>query len=405
MVGQNVHVKPSEANGNANEKGDQYFVDRVASIPLVKDSVSTAQAIANKTSIGRFALSTANSTFNTVAQYATSNQPKYLQSYYQTYLQPQIEKADAFGCRSLDTLQSKVPIINRPSSEIISTLTQPSYQIIDGVKVRIDNTIQTVTHPAHVVVQNANKRLSTVVDNFEGVVDRYLPPSSNGHSNNATANGNAKQINKDKVASNDNQVKRVYDVLNEASYRLTVMVTDQVNRSTSGVPKSRQDISELALVKKLQENIKFVQDTLTQSVIVYSDAAKKRLPDSVASRARQANDFFTHVTTSIQQQVAGLVEYIKSPEAPEWLKQRLANAVKTVNEQLAYIKTEFARTDINYVAKVKGIAGNLQKQVLPLLENMNSQIKIYADILKEKAQNEMNAPLHYFGINQKIKVD
>lgn len=394
MIGQNVYVKPSETNGNVNEKKDQYFVDRVASIPLVKDSVSTAQAIANKTSIGRFALSTANSTLNTVAQYATSNQPKYLQSYYQTYLQPQIEKADAFGCRSLDTLQSKVPIIN-----------QPSYQIIDGVKVRIDKTIQTVTHPAHVVVQNANKKFSTVVDNFEGAVDRYLPPSSNGHSNNSTANGNAKQVNKDKDVSNDNQVKRVYGVLNEASYRLTVMVTDQVNRSTSGIPKSRQDVSELTLVKKLQENIKFVQDTLAQSVIVYGDAAQKRLPDSVISHAHQAIDFITHVTTSIQQQVAGLVEYIKSPEAPEWLKQRLTYTVKTVNEQLAYIKTEFARTDINYVAKAKGITVNLQKQVLPLLEKINSQIKIYADVLKEKAQNEMNTPLHYFGINQKVKVD
>lgn len=405
MIGQNVYVKPSESNGNTNEKEDQYFVDRIASIPLVKDGVSTAQAMANKTSIGRFALSTANSTFSTVAQYATINQPKYLQTYYQTYLQPQIKRADAFGCRSLDTLQSKIPIINQPSSEIINTLTQPSYQIIDGVKIRIDNTIQTVTHPAHVVVQNANKKFSTVVDSFEGVVDKYLPPSSNGHNDNTTANGNAKQVNKEKVVSNDNQLKRVYGVLNEASHRLTVMVTDQVNRSTSGIPKSRQDVSDLALVKKLQKNIKFVQDTLAQSIIVYSDAAQKRLPDSVISRAHQANDFFTHVTTSIQQQVADLVEYIKSPEAPEWLKQRLTDAVKTVNEQLSYIKTEFARTDINYVAKVKGIASNLQKQVLPLLENMNSQIKIYADILKEKAQNEMNTPLHYFGINQKIKVD
>ncbi|KAI8644869.1 Perilipin family-domain-containing protein [Parasitella parasitica] len=405
MLGQDGYVNSSEdVNSNLIKKGGQDFVDRVASIPLVKDTVVTAQEIANKTSIGRFALSTANSTFSTVAQYAAKNQPKYLQSYYETYLQPQIEKADAFGCRSLDTLQSKVPIINQPSSEIIKTLTQPSYQIIDGVRVKIDNTIQTVTHPAHVVVRNANKTLSTAVDNIEGVVDKYLPPtpsSSNGHGT-STMNGNATQ-HTDK--ENGNQVKRVYGVLNEASRRLTVKVSDQVSRSTSGIPKSRQDLSQLATIQKLQNNLKFIQDTMTQSVKVYSEAAQKRLPASITFCADQVHALFTQVTQSVQSQIVDLVHYVKSPQVPAWLKQQLATAIDKVKHQLTYIKTELARTDISYTAKVKGVAMQLQQQVLPLLENMNSQIKAYADAIKEKAQDEMKTPLLYLGINQKAKVD
>ncbi|KAL9553724.1 hypothetical protein MBANPS3_003149 [Mucor bainieri] len=400
--GQNDAVKPSEANGISHEKGGQDFVDRIASIPLVKDSVTTAHTIANKTSLGRLALSTANSTFSTVAQYASNNQP--LQSYYQTYLQPQIKKADAFGCRSLDTLQTKVPIINQPSAEIINTLTEPPNKIINGVKVKINSTVETVTHPAHVVVQNANKKLTTAVDNFEGVVDRYLPPpTSNGH--NGKSNGTAtKHTNKDVAAANS-QVMRVYGVLNEASRRLTVKVSDQVSRSTSGIPKSREDVSQLALVQKLQENIKFIQDTLAQSVTVYSEAAQRHLPNSVTTGATRASELVAQFTQNIQQQVAGLTEYIKSPQVPEWLKQRLTTVVDTINQQLASIKTELARTDINYVAKAKGIAGKLQEQILPLLETMNSQIKIYVDLVKEKAQHEMNTPLHYFGLDQKVKAD
>ncbi|GAN06136.1 hypothetical protein MAM1_0113c05613 [Mucor ambiguus] len=401
-MGQNDAVKPSEANGISHEKGGQDFVDRITSIPLVKDSVTTAHTIANKTSLGRFALSTANSTFSTVAQYASNNQP--LQSYYQTYVQPQIKKADAFGCRSLDTLQTKVPIINQPSADIINTLTEPPNKIINGVKVKINNTVETVTHPAHVVVQSANKRLTTAVDNFEGVVDRYLPPpTSNGHS--GKSNGTTtKHTNKD-VSAIDSQVMRVYGVLNEASRRLTVKVSDQVSRSTSGFPKSREDVSQLALVQKLQDNIKFVQDTLAQSVTVYSEAAQRHLPSSVTTGATRASELVAQFTQNIQQQVAGITEYIKSPQAPEWLKQRLTTVVGEINQQLAFIKTELARTDINYIAKAKGIAGKLQEQILPLLENINSQIKIYVDLVKDKAQQEMDTPLHYFGLDQKVKAD
>ncbi|KAF1801057.1 hypothetical protein FB192DRAFT_1383782 [Mucor lusitanicus] len=409
VLGQNDAVKPSETNGTiSHEKGGQDFVNRITSIPLVKDSVETAHTIANKTSLGRFALSTANSTFSTVAQYASNNQP--LQSYYQAYVQPQIKKADAFGCRSLDTLQTKVPIINQPSAEIIHTLTEPPNKIINGVKVKINSTVETVTHPAHVVVQNANKRLTTAVDNFEGVVDRYLPPpASNGHSVKSNGTTTAKHTNKDSAAgtttTTDSQVMRVYGVLNEASRRLTVKVSDQVSRSTSGIPKSREDVSQLALVQKLQENIKFIQDTLAQSVTVYSEAAQRHLPNSVTLGATRASELVAQFTQNIQQQVAGLTEYIKSPQVPEWLKQRLTTVVGSVNQQLASIKTELARTDINYIAKAKGIAGKLQEQILPLLENMNSQIKTYVDLVKEKAQHEMNTPLHYFGLDQKVKAD
>lgn len=407
--GQNdAAVKSSEANGISHGKGGQDFVDRIASIPLVKDSVTTAHTIASKTSLGKFALSTANSTFSTLAQYASNNQP--LQNYYQAYVQPQIKKADAFGCRSLDTLQTKVPIINQPSADIIHTLTEPPNKIINGVKVRINSTVETVTHPAHIVVQNANKRLTAAVDNLQGVVDRYLPPpaaatpTSNGYDVKSNGTTTTKLTNKD-TSTNDSQVMRVYGVLNEASRRLTVKVSDQVSRSTSGIPKSREDVSQLALVQKVQENIKFIQDALAQSVTVYSEAAQRHLPSSVTAGATRASELVAQFTHNIQQQVAGLAEYVNSPQIPDWLKQRLTTVVGTINQQLASVKSELARTDITYVAKAKGVAGKLQEQLLPLLENMNSQIKVYVELVKEKAQHEMSTPLHYFGLDQKIKAD
>jgi len=117
------------------------FVSRVTSFPIVQESVSTVHAIANKTSLGRFALLTANSTLSTVSKY-TNKQPTYVQSYYESYIQPHVEKADALGCRSLDLIQNKFPVVNQPTSEIVRAVTAPSYQIVDGVKVRIDASIK-----------------------------------------------------------------------------------------------------------------------------------------------------------------------------------------------------------------------------------------------------------------------
>ncbi|KAI8987161.1 hypothetical protein BDB01DRAFT_758113, partial [Pilobolus umbonatus] len=117
---QNGQVKHSEtANGHIEKNTHSHFVKRVCSIPIFKDSVYSAHALASRTSIGRIALSTANSTLTTVADYAAKNQPSYIQSYYQNYLQPHVDKADQIGCKSLDLIESRVPIINKPSSDII----------------------------------------------------------------------------------------------------------------------------------------------------------------------------------------------------------------------------------------------------------------------------------------------
>jgi hypothetical protein len=392
MEGQNGYIKHADTNGNiTNDKGTQHhFVGRVSSIPIIKDSVSTAQAIANKTSIGRFALSTANSTFTRVSQYATNNQPKYIQDYYQSYVQPHVEKADAFGCRSLDAIQEKVPSINKPSSEIIDAV--KPYKIIDGA-------IQTVTHPAHVVVLEANKRFGIVVDSFEDAIDRYIPSAASSDEGNASDN---------KKEANDNQIKRAYGVLNEASRRITQKVTDQVSLSTSGIPKSRDDLLQLAennaTIQSITDKLRVLQEGLAESVKLYGTEAQKRLPDYVNIRIQQSTKLLFQVTSSINQQVGQLVDYLTSPEVPDWLKQKLQNVVDTTNQQMTFVRTELARGDINYVEKLKHVAGHLQTQILPVLESLASQFRTYAESIKENTQHELITPLHYFGLDQKMKI-
>jgi hypothetical protein len=266
--------------------------------------------------------------------------------------------------------------------------------MIDGVKVRIDSTIQTVTHPAHVVVQEANKRFTFVVDNLEGAVDKYLPPS--------TQNGVH-----DEEKSGNNQVKRAYDVLSVASSRIGQKVTSQVSRTTANIPKSRDDISRLAegnsYIQELNSKLKLAQETLFQSVAVYKTAALDRLPPSIVARVNQTTEALSQLTETINQQVGHIVNTLKSrsPQVPEWLKQNVQNAINSIHQQIERIKTELARTDINYLEKLKHVTNSLQQQINPLLENLSSQITNYFEVVKEKTQQ--HTPLHYLSANQKIK--
>ncbi|GAA5816403.1 hypothetical protein MFLAVUS_009932 [Mucor flavus] len=370
------------------DKSGNKFVSRVTSIPIVQDSVSTVQAIANKTSLGRFALSTANSTYFTVSKY-TSSQPKYVQSYYESYIQPHVEKADALGCRSLDLIQNKFPVVNQSTSEIVRAVTTPSYQIVDGVKVKIDSSI---TQPANQVAKEANKRFSNVVDNVEAVIQRYLPAE--------TKPSEAREI---------NQAVRAYYVLNDASLRLSQRVTEQLKTSAAQIPRTRGDIARItetsALVQKTTANIQVLQETLIQSITLYAQQAHQRLPPAVTERLQvlhaTTNDRLQGLTQQVSTQLLQVIDYVKvqSTETPEWLKNRVTSLVEIANKQVELVRTQYAREDITSLDKAKNVAQALQSQVLPILQLVQSQLNHYSEVARQKASSsDLKLPLEYLGL-------
>ena len=368
------------------------FVTRVTSIPIVQDGVSTVHAIANKTVFGRFAISTANSTFTTVSKY-TNAQPKYVQNYYESYIQPHVEKADALGCRSLDLIQNKFPVVNKPTSEIIEVVTAPSYQIVDGVKVKIDSTIR---QPATQAANEANKRLGSVIDNVEAAIHRYLPPTEE-----KTSEADAREI---------NQAVRAYYVLNDATLRLSQRVTEQVKTSASQIPRTRGDIARLTetsvLVQKTTANIQSLQETLVQSITLYAQQAHERLPSSVAERLQSlhatTNERLQGLTLQVSTQLTQVVDYVKvqSGETPEWLKTRVISLVDIANKQVDLVRTQYVRDDINSLEKAKNVAQGLQSQVLPVLQLVQSQLNHYSEIAREKA----SADLKFLGLSHTPKL-
>ncbi|KAI7896814.1 uncharacterized protein EV154DRAFT_175134 [Mucor mucedo] len=381
-TGENGHVKHSEGNHEKKRAPSTHFVERVTSIPLIKDSVSKAQDIANKTALGRFTLSQMNSTLNNLSDYASKSEP--MQNYYKQYVASHVQKADEFGCKSLDVIQTKIPIMNQPTSDIYqNVINKPRHELFGQAKIKLDSTISTVTYPAHVVIRETNKQLGICVDSFEGVIDKYLPADEK-------KDIQVKQ-------SEENQVVRVYDILSDASRRLTHLVTKTL-------PTSRGDLSVIAenntMLQNLTSQIRLVQETLVQSVSVYGNLVQEKLPTTVTTKAQKTSELFAHVSITINDQLSQLVDYVKTQ--PDLVKQKLHTLIETTKSQFGALQQEFARQDISYVVKVKHVAGSIGDQILPLLQQLSSQLEAYSELTREKIKHELNVPLHYFGLNQKI---
>ncbi|KAI9276743.1 hypothetical protein BDA99DRAFT_493999 [Phascolomyces articulosus] len=378
MIGHDGHVKHTEANGipvaaengggqtkstTTTSTGGFGFVNRVTSYPIVKDGFSTVKAYAGKSKVATFAIDKANTTLTTVSSY----QPKYVQSYYETYVQPHVQRADDLGCKSLDLIQTRFPVVNQPTADIVSAVKAPPRDIINNVR-------QRVTTPTQAAARAANDRIGSVVDTFEQTLHYYLPAPTSNNGKPKSLNNNNKQTSTNKEA---NHAVRVYQLLNEASVSLSHLVIEKT-------PRSRQDLANLSLVQTATTQLQFVQETLRQSITVYSEAAKNRLlPEAVTLRFHQLHGTLTD-------QLNHWVGLVKTrTELPDWVKSRLQSLADTATAQYQFAKKEYARSDIATYDKAKNVTQNLQAQLLPLLQNVQSQVQVYADSVRQRAQKDL----------------
>ncbi|KAI7859000.1 hypothetical protein BDC45DRAFT_433602 [Circinella umbellata] len=371
MKGHDGHVKHTEANGiPTGENGKKSFssseygfVTRVTSYPIVKDGFSTVKSYTGKSKVATYAIDKANNTLTTVSSY----QPKYVQSYYETYVQPHVQRADDLGCKSLDLIQSRFPVVNQPTAEIVSAVKAPPRDIINNVRYR-------VTTPAQAAARAANDRIGSVVDTFESTINHYLPTPT-------TNNGKPKSLDKSNKATKKeaNHAVRVYQLLNEASVRVSQLVIEKT-------PRSSGDFANLSIVQTASQQLQFVQETLRQSILVYSEAAQKRLPESITYRFHQLHGALTN-------QLNQVVGFVKTrSDLPDWIKSRLQTLADTATAQYNFAKKEYARSDIATYDKTKNVTQNLQAQLLPLLQNVQSQVQGYTESIRQRAQKDLG---HY----------
>jgi hypothetical protein len=164
-------------------------------------------------------------------------------------------------------------------------------------------------------------------------------------------------------------------------------------------------------VQKTTANIQALQESLSQSITLYAQSAQQRLPVSVSEKLQviqsTTSDRLQTITQQVSTQVQQLVDYIKTQsksETPEWLKARVLSLVEIANKQIEIVRGQYSRADISSLDKAKNVAQALQSQVLPILQNIQSQLNYYTEAARQKAQADLKFPLGYLGLGYSAKV-
>ncbi|KAI9496026.1 hypothetical protein BDB00DRAFT_895810 [Zychaea mexicana] len=299
-------AKIDEAVDLKHSEKAETFVGRVtSSIPIVQESVSNVQAYANSTSLGRMALN--------------AKPPKYVQTYYESYVQPHLDRADALGCRSLDLLQEKFPAPK----------------------------------------QQANEGLARVVDNMETILERYLPAASAEETEHSKSNGNGTTVNEKSIDSkSDNQGARVYRLLNTAATRLTKNVQSRtVSAAATNVVALQSMLSVYAeaakqrfvMPEKTTEQIWQLTNQVTTQVYSVMDYFKQQ-PQSEWLKARVASlvDIAAKQIELVRSQYSrtDISAYEKARGVAQGLQDQVLPVLQTIQSQIQYYaeKTEVKRS-------------------------------------------------------------
>jgi len=130
------------------------FIQRLTALPVVRDSITGVQQMANKYPSTR-----------TIAGYVDQGRQsieslgdRYYQQYHH-HLAPPVSKLNALGNGILDKIETNVPLIAQPTDRVVSQ----------------------ITAPAQAAYTRLNGYLGKPVDYFQVLVETYLPqPNENG---------------------------------------------------------------------------------------------------------------------------------------------------------------------------------------------------------------------------------
>lgn len=148
------------------------FLERVSEIPVVNAAKEYSTAAYNQVKqMNRFTAAALSAAEMTALYFAVTAKP-FLEK-----VAPQAQLVDQLACRTLDTVEEKVPFLMKPPEQLVedarklaSSTVEMGYQKVEEIKTMGSDTLSSVKNYG---VQKANEAL----EGTEGLVDRYLPPA------------------------------------------------------------------------------------------------------------------------------------------------------------------------------------------------------------------------------------
>lgn len=350
------------------------FVLRVSSLPLVHDSLSHLHSAVNSTSVGRFAYKHANAFATTVYK---DSEPLFKKA------QPQLKFFDNYANKGLDIVEKRVPIIKKPTGDIIaqarkpaddaySTVTTTAKTYVDSFNNTVDKRFKTpakniYSHRFEPIFLRVDSNFSPLVDQLESTVHKYVPVSEQ-----TKTNGGVNPVGKENVKQT--QFSRVYGLSRETSSYLFQASQKQI-----------QDLQQSnALLKQATETITSLNEKLQATI---KDVREK---DTVSARVHA-------LSSNIIAELDAIQAYVKdnASKFPAVVQDRLHPFTDFFSARYTDIKTEVSKEGVSPVQKAKNVVHVTSEQTIPVLQqgvhDLQALIQQYISLGQKKATETKDA--------------
>lgn len=346
------------------------FFTRLASFPVVRDSLTTMYQYVNENSLGRYALT---STEDTLQKASVIIAP------YVERFSDQLKTMDEMGYKSLDYVEQNYAIVNKPTAEILA----PVRQVQTTAKGYLDTTVHVVTWPVDRAAQN-------VLDNLEYAVDRVLPPQE-AHN----------QQRQKKEAS---QQKRAYSLALDTKSRLMsrLAVVDQIPRSRTEL---QQTLAANQLLQgafdrlqrldlSLRQTTEVTKRNLAAPITHQFDTLSKQMQDRYEAACSFTDQRINAVTAEMVNHLDNTIAYVQKHNHvfPQSVRTRLQPLVSFASQEYDIVRDQVLNTDISSVQKAKNVLALSKNYMLPLLKDSMDALheelryyQVYADKSRTKA--------------------
>ncbi|KAG8894185.1 hypothetical protein FRB99_001426, partial [Tulasnella sp. 403] len=181
-------------------------LDRVASIPLVHDSLSAIQ----------HTLSTYTPTAYAYGA-AIGNSAYSMSAPIQARLAPLIVSADGYALKGLDVAQAKFPTAFSIKPE----------EVIEGIRHRRDSAVGVVTRPVYGIANGVDSSLAPIVDRLEIALQK-LGPTHAAEDSSSSASSSDSASSASSSNADTTQVARLYHLSLDLRNQIYNLSTEQV---------------------------------------------------------------------------------------------------------------------------------------------------------------------------------
>lgn len=291
--------KPSGEGGSpAAAFGKSEFLEKVADIPVVKEAAGYGTAAYNHVKqMNRLTSFTLNKAESTVLYLALTAKP-FLEK-----LQPQAKAVDQLACRSLETLEAKVPFITKSPDELVEEARRLCSTTLDTGKQKVGEIKSMGTGALSSAKNYGLQKASDCLAGTEDLVERYLPPAF-GESSKDPSEGRSPSISERATQLTTKVGQRVYG--HGVKHFLTVqkMSQESISKLLFTV-ELIQHIKENYAGKSVQECIDdakvkatWIWNELNKEPADDAEQADKSLEKRLLSLARRLTSTLVHTYAS-----------------------------------------------------------------------------------------------------------